>query len=361
MSSTGTAKRNACVLKRPATKTTQMPQAKKAINTGLSHRRQAADSNGDALRRLASVCSVNAWAERRVYAQMQAEGWSLTRQQVGQYIHHHKPAECGDTLRRLCVQHGWNRDRIFEQACAQGLFLTHRQIGDEVRRHKAALAQVEKLGPAAQWHADLMYDRQQALGLSLSRAQVRDVARRANPLPDQPCTRKQLRLRQQGRAALLAPLAELAQDRHWNQRCIHAHIAGLGQRVTQREIATLLRCHKDDKTVLGRVCEECGWNRSRVLVANNEQGLGLSCEKIRDCIFRHNEVKRRITSIVQARSSGRDIVHTQAAHRYAPVRQRDVMEFLNGIKPFVEVARPRAAAADEGPQQSENFGLSMAA
>ena len=98
-----------------------------------------------------------------------------------------------------------------------------------------------------------------------------------------------------------------------------------------------------------------------MLVANKEQGLGLSHEKIRDCIWRHNEVKRRITSIVQARSSGRNIVHTQAAHRYAPVRRRDVMEFLNGIKPFVEVACPRAAATDEGPQQSEHFGLPMAA
>ena len=98
-----------------------------------------------------------------------------------------------------------------------------------------------------------------------------------------------------------------------------------------------------------------------MLVANKEQGLGLSCETIRDCIFRHNEVKRRITSIVQARSSGRNIVHTQAAHRYAPVRRKAVMQFIKGLKPFVEVVSTRAAAAGEWQQPDEHAGLPVAA
>ena len=118
---------------------------------------------------------------------------------------------------------------------------------------------------------------------------------------------------------------------------------------------------KDDNTVLGRLCDECSWNRRRVLSANQERDLGLTQAVIDEFIFRHNEIKRRITSIVQSRASGRDIVHTEAAHRYAPVRRRCVMEFLNGLKPFVEIVSTRGTAAGEGQQPNEYAGLPVAA
>ena len=332
MSSTGTIKRPAAVLKRSAMKAAKVLKATKAMKTGLPCRRQRAVSSGDAFRRLAIVCVGSAWVERRVYAQMQAEGWSLSRQQVRDYIRDHKSADCGDTLRELCLQYGWNRDRIFVQVRAQGLSITRRHVGDEVRHHKAELARVQKLGPAVDWRADLMYDRSQSLGLSLTRAEVRDVARRASPHHGQPLTQKQSRLRRQCRAALLAPMADLAQGRHWNVKSIHAHISGLGQHVTRREVAGLLHTGKVDNTVLGRLCDDCSWDRRRVLSASQARGLGLIQAVIDEFIFRHNEIKRRITSIVQSRASGRNIVHTEAAHRYAPVRQRCVAQFLSGRK-----------------------------